>query len=329
MPFQILSISGGGYLGLYSIAVLASLEQSIGRPIASCFDLIAGTSVGGIIALGLAAECPAEEIKAAFEKEGKSIFSSRAAPTTRFGQWRDFGRSLFSPKYTGTALRNVVGSIIGEETLIGDLKHPVVVPTVNLTKGTPQVFKTPHHLSFQRDHLLRVVDVAVATSAAPTYFPIAEIGDELFADGGLFANSPDMIALHEAEHFLKVKYQDICLLSIGTTTTQFSFSHRTGRKLGTAAWARRLASAMISSQQLDVHYMLSHKLADRYVRIDEVQSREQERDLGLDVATDTAMKTIRGLAAGSVQKFINNSKLQDMLRNSAPAPKFFYGRSAQ
>ena len=67
MPFQILSLSGGGFLGLFTISILADLEKQIGRPIASAFDLLAGTSVGGIIALGLAGEHPAEKIKASFE----------------------------------------------------------------------------------------------------------------------------------------------------------------------------------------------------------------------------------------------------------------------
>ena len=85
---------------------------------------------------------------------------------------------------------------------MGDLQHRVIIPAVNLTKGAPQMFKTAHHADFKRDHRLRLVDVALATAAAPTFFPISSIGDELFADGGLFANSPDLLALHEAEHFL-------------------------------------------------------------------------------------------------------------------------------
>ena len=77
MAFQILSLSGGGFLGLYTITVLAELEKQIGRYIASSFDLLAGTSVGGIIALGLAAEHPAEKIKSSLELNGIQIFSNR------------------------------------------------------------------------------------------------------------------------------------------------------------------------------------------------------------------------------------------------------------
>ena len=324
MPFQILSLSGGGYLGLYTVAVLSELEKHVGRPIASCFDLLAGTSVGGIIALGLALERPAEEIKAAFEEAGSRIFSNRPAPTTWLGKKRDFMRSLCSPKYDGVALRETVVNVFGKETKIGDLVHPVIVPGVNLTKGKPQVFKTDHHPDFKRDHRLRIVDVALATSAAPTYFPLAEIGDELFADGGLFANSPDLLALHEAEHFFCVPTNELRMLSVGTTTAQFSFSHVGGRQLGVFGWGHRLAQTIISSQQMDVSYILGHKLGDRYVRVDEVQSEEQERHLGLDVATEDAKKTIRGLASGSTQAAINHKMVAKILEFEAPTPKFYH-----
>jgi patatin-like phospholipase/acyl hydrolase len=80
--FNILSLSGGGFLGLYTVSVLAGLEEVVGGPIARHFDLLAGTSVGGIIALGLAAEIPAHTIKEAFEQNGTAIFSGRPAPSS-------------------------------------------------------------------------------------------------------------------------------------------------------------------------------------------------------------------------------------------------------
>lgn len=190
MPFQILSLSGGGYLGLYTICVLADLEDRIGAPLGSRFDLIAGTSVGGIIAIGIANEVPAARIKAAFETNGTRIVSDRRAPGTPIGKVADVLRSLSSPKYAPSPLRATIVDIIGADTRIGELKHPCIIPTVCLTKGGPQIFKTDHHPDFSRDHRLRAVDVALATSAAPAYFPIAVIDDSLYADGGLYANPP-------------------------------------------------------------------------------------------------------------------------------------------
>jgi uncharacterized protein len=324
MPFQILSLNGGGYLGLYTITVLSELERRVKRPIVSCFDLLVGTSIGGIIALGLAADKSTCQIKAAFEQNGASIFSSRRAPRTRFGEVVDFFRSFGSAKYRSEPLRRTIIQILGEDTLIGDLKHPVVVPAVNLTRGKPQMFKTDHHPDFQTDHLRKVVDVALAASAAPTYFPVATIGDEMFVDGGLFANSPDLVALHEAEYFFHTKLEDIFILSIGTTTSRFSFSHARGLDLGTLGWARSFAQVLLSAQQLDVDYILRHKLGERYLRVDAEQSKEQERDLGLDVATEAAQRTIRGLAQATVQDVLNNSMLNQILSRKADAPVFYH-----
>jgi patatin-like phospholipase/acyl hydrolase len=322
--FHILSLSGGGYFGLYSVSVLAGIEEMAGRPLARRFDLLAGTSVGGIIALGLAAEVPAIEIKSAFERNGTTIFSDRPAATTWWGTVRDLARYVHKPKYQPDALRRTIIELVGEETRIGDLKHPVIVPAVNLTKGRPQVFKTPHHIDFRVDLRLKVVDVALAASAAPTYFPVAEIDDALYADGGLYANSPDLIALHEAEHFFHQPVSAVHLLSIGTTTAQFSFAHAHGRQLGSFGWWReqRLVNVIIASQQHAVDYVMGHRLAGRYLRLDADQSREQERHLALDVATEDAQRTIRGLAAATLQAHINDPRLKPFLAHTARAPVF-------
>lgn len=322
--FNILSLSGGGFLGLYSIAVLAALEKEAGGPIARRFDLIAGTSIGGIIALGLADEIPAVDILRAFEENGTAIFSTRPASQGVLGLIGDLRRSLFKPKYRADALRETIASLLGTKK-IGDLKHRVLVPAVNLTKGRPQVFKTPHHPDFRTDLHRLAVDVALATSAAPTYFPLAEIGDALYADGGLFANSPDLLAVHEAIHFLRQPDDAVHLLSVGTTTAQYSFAHANGRNLGLLGWVRdqRLVSAMIASQQQSVDFMTRHRLADRYLRLDALQSKEQERHLALDVATPEAQKTIRGLAESTVQEAIPKPNLRNFLAHQAATPHFY------
>jgi patatin-like phospholipase/acyl hydrolase len=324
--FNILCLSGGGYLGLYTASVLAGLEKQFGGPVGRHFDLIAGTSVGGIIALGLAAEIPSADIKALFEKAGPRIFSRRPAPQGFAAVLADVLRFAFRPKYEAKELRCAVSKLIGNDRRIGDLKHRVMVPTVNLTKGRPQVFKTAHHETFLTDLHRNVADVAMAASAAPTYFPIAEVGDSLYADGGLYANSPDLMALHEAQNFLGVESADIHVLSIGTTTAQFSFSHASGRDLGLWGWVRnqRLVNVMIASQQMSTDYMVRHRLGERYVRLDALQSKEQERDIALDVATESAQKTIRGLAESTLQSASADPLLRAFFAHQADPPKFFH-----
>jgi patatin-like phospholipase/acyl hydrolase len=331
MPFQILSLSGGGYLGLYTAAVLAEIEDRIKAPLASRFDLIAGTSVGGIIALGIANEVKAADIKKAFEDNGTAIFSARKPPNTWVGKFHDFLRCLLKPKYDPGALRRTITAIIGADTTLGDLKHPCIIPTVCLTKGGPQIFKTDHHPDFSRDLRLKAVDVALATSAAPIYFPIAEIADGLYADGGLYANSPDFIAIHEAEHFLGVGLADIRVLSIGTTTSKFSFAHGSGTQFGLLKWTmgQRLVQATLSSQQQIVDQVTRHRLGRRYVRLDAEQSREQEQSLSLDTAHPDAQKTIRAMAAVTAQAAFVNPDLTSILSHISSPPNFYHRAALQ
>jgi predicted acylesterase/phospholipase RssA len=322
--FNILCLSGGGYLGLYTISVLAALEESSDGPIANHFDLIAGTSVGAIIALGLAAHVPAAKIKSVFERNGPKIFSDRPSPGGALQSLVDIGRSALRPKYRADVLRSTIVELVGADARIGDLQHRLMVPVVNLTKGRPQIFKTPHHPNFRLDLKLRLVDVALAASAAPTYFPIGAVEDSLYVDGGLYANSPDMLALHEAEHYLGIPATEIHLLSVGTTTALYSFAHASTQNPGLVHWLRgqRLVSVFLAAQQQSVAAMTQHKLAERYLRLDADQSKEQERHLALDVATPQAQRTIRGLAQGTIQNHINDPRLRAFLQHVASPPVF-------
>ena len=326
MSFQILSLSGGGYLGLYSIALLSELERQSGRPLASRFDLLAGTSIGGIVALALANEVPAQHIQSAFEQNGEAIFGSKKPTRSKLSVMMELCRNAFKSRYTADALRATIEDMVGADLRIGELLHPVLVPTINLSKGSPQIFKTPHHENFRFDLNLHVVDVAMATSAAPTFFPLAKIGDALYTDGGLYANSPDLLALHEATYYFNQPESEITLLSVGTTTSQFSFAHTNAREFGIAQWFRghRLLNVIIASQQRSVDFMIKHRLNENYLRLDEIQSKEQEELLGLDVATIDAQRTIRALASGTAQRSINEPLLQTMLSYIAPAPNFFH-----
>ena len=325
MAYQVLSLSGGGFLGLYTACVLAELEEHSGRPIHTQFDLIAGTSIGGIIALGLAAGTPAAVIRETMVEKGPAIFRAKPPPQTGLGRFLALGGNAARAGYRPGPLHEAIEQIVGKGRKVGDLVQRLIVPAVNLTKGGPQVFKTSHHATFVRDWRLDVVDVALATSAAPTFFPLHRIGGELFADGGLYANAPDHLALHEAEHFLGWHPKDVSMLSIGTTTSQFSFSNTVPSDMGWMAWMQdqRLPNVMISSQQIVAQEMLRHRLGDRYLRIDQKQSPQQERFLGLDVATPGSILDLRGLAEASAREHLAKPALQSMLLHRAPAPIFF------
>jgi patatin-like phospholipase/acyl hydrolase len=313
-PFQALSLTGGGYRGLFTARALQVIEDHIKVPIGQRFDLACGTSIGGIVALAVAFEVRMSRVVDVFEQYGADIFPPQELPTTKIGKGIDLWRHSRKPRYSTGPLREAIAKLIDKDATLDDAQHAVAIPAVNVTQGKPQVFKTRHKAEWTRDYKFKALDVALATAAAPTFFELAEVGGNLYADGGLFANAPDLVALHEAEHFFDVQTEAIRILSVGTTTKSYSVSFGAGRQFGIADWMedQRLFSVTISAQQQFVDQLIQHKLQDRYFRLDHEPSQEQARDLGLDVATDAARKTLKALA-DKVTTDVLGSKLQPYL----------------
>ncbi|MCQ3923390.1 MAG: patatin [Rhodocyclaceae bacterium] len=307
-PFQALALTGGGFRGLFAAQALQCMEEHIDHPVGRHFDLTCGTSIGGIVALAVAFEVPMKKVVEIFTNLGPTIFPLHTAPE---GKWQ-IGADLFKhrnkPRYLSASLREAISSLIPEDTILGDALHPVAIPAVNVTEGRPQVFKTRHKPEWHRDWKLKAIDVALATSAAPTFFELAEVSGSLYSDGGLFANAPDLIAFHEAEHYFDVPVDAVRILSIGTTTKSYSISFNAGREFGVADWMQeaRLFSVMISAQQQFVDQLMAHRLEDRYLRLDKEPSQEQASDLGLDIATPVAIQTLKALATKATTDLIGN-----------------------
>lgn len=299
-PFRVLSLAGGGFLGLYTALVLAELERLNGAPLGRRFDLIAGTSVGGILALALAYELPLENVVRLFQERGRQIFSSRSLPGSRVGRLLDLTRQVMGPKYTGNALYKALRVELGERTL-GEALHRVVIPSVDVGRSLTKVFKTPHAPASRGDGHLRAMDVAMATSAAPAYFPSVEIEGRLYADGGLFAVAPDQVALHEAEHFLGVSPRQVRMLSIGTATSGYQPEIEVTATDGAVGWLDegRLLLTLISVQQQHVQSMMEDRLGTRYLRLDAPWPRG--RGLGIDIATPAATELLGELAAETLR----------------------------
>jgi predicted acylesterase/phospholipase RssA len=294
-PFRILSLAGGGYLGLYTACILAELERRAEVPLGRHFDLIAGTSVGGILALGLAFEVPAAETRRLFIEHGARIFSTRPLANRAVGKLLDLARSVWGPKYSGAALERALAEHLRDQTL-ADALHPVVVPAVNVTTSMTKIFKTPHSPKSRGDEAVRAVDVAMATCAAPAYFPSRKIGRQLFADGGMFAVAPDLVALHEAEQFMDIDLGDVSMLSIGTATLQYRPAERIAADDGAVGWLSegRLVLTLISVQQQHVQAMVQDRLGGRHVHLDAVWPARA--GLGIDVATPAAARVLQELA---------------------------------
>ncbi|TQT61977.1 CBASS cGAMP-activated phospholipase [Xanthomonas perforans] len=318
-PLHVLALSGGGYRGLYTATVLAELEQVLGRPIAQHFDLICGTSAGGMLALGLANEIPASELKDLFEKHGGRIFGSRSLARRLLGFW-------FIAKHTPDGLREVLAERFGETTL-GDLKHPVLIPAVNYSTGKGQFFKTPHHPSFELDHRLKVMDVALATAAAPVYFPLARNERGVFADGGLVGNAPGLFGLHEARHFLaKDPSVQVRVLSIGTMTVGSTVRGNASLDRGFGKWRGGLFDLVISAQESSVHHLLGHALGADYYKIDDQATPDQSKDVkALDRVSIAATNTLKDRGNHAAQRAIGDLAFRPFRDHQAAAPRFYHG----
>jgi patatin-like phospholipase/acyl hydrolase len=205
--FQILSLDGGGIKGLFSAAVLAAIEEDLGTNVLDHFDLIAGTSTGGIIALGLGLGMRPREIVQFYVAEGPTIFGNRLG-------WRNALKWVFR-KYPQKRLMQSLQSCF-KDARLGDSKVRLVIPTYCLGDDDVYLFRTPHHAMLRRDCKVAMWKVALATSAAPTFFPSCRHVDSLrLIDGGVWANNPTMVAVVEAIKTLCVPREAIRVLSIG------------------------------------------------------------------------------------------------------------------
>ncbi len=300
-PLRVLSLAGGGFLGLYTAVVLEGLEARAGEPLGRRFDLIAGTSIGGLLALALAYEVPMSRLVRLFVDQGPAVFSSRDLPSGAVSRLLDLSRSVLGPKYSGAALREALLAELGERRL-ADALHRVVVPAVDVDQCETKIFKTPHVAASEGDGDLRAVDVAMAACAAPAYFPAVRIGRRLYADGGLFAVAPDQVALHELEHFMGIAPGRVSMLSIGTATAHYRPAEGVRDDAGAVGWLSggRLVLTLLSTQQQHVQAMVEDRLADRYLRLD--ADWPAEAGLGIDVATPKAVEVLSTLARKTLRR---------------------------
>jgi hypothetical protein len=257
MTRRILSIDGGGIKGVFPAALLAAIEESVHGSIADYFDLIVGTSTGGIIALGL----------------GLGF-----SPRNLLEFYLEFGPFIFEKKSPMAILRWLVGSKYGDKTLhdaltatfhsrkLGESSRRLVVPSFNIDTGEVHVWKTAHHERLERDYLHPAVEVALSTAAAPVYFPIHVLqSGEPLIDGGVWANNPVAIATVEAIGILKWQASDLRILSIGCTTPPLDFYRTNKRSLGLLGWGWRgkVIDVIMRAQSESATGMVQHLLPDR------------------------------------------------------------------
>ncbi len=258
--FQILSLDGGGVKGVFTAAVLTVIEEDLSVRVADHFDLIAGTSTGGIIAIGLGLGLRPAEILNFYETYGPKIFKNYFGWT--FLCW------LFRSKYPQDALKASLRSdnVFGE-LLFGASSKRLVIPSYSLTKDQPYLFRTPHCEHLRQDWKVEAWKVALATSAAPTYFPVCqEINGIRHIDGGIWANNPTMVGITEAHRFLnapldKISVFNICPLSDVRNRPKWLSN------AGIALWAipGHITDVIMRSQSTGIFNQSSNLLADNQV----------------------------------------------------------------
>jgi patatin-like phospholipase/acyl hydrolase len=258
---RVLSIDGGGIRGIIPATVIAALEQRTGRPASDLFDLIAGTSTGGILALALTAPGPdggprwnATAIIDLYRQEGPKIFSRS------LGKRITSIEGLVDERYPSDNLRAVLERYLGGATL-EQARTPMLVTAYDLVARKPRFFKSWR----DEDVGVPMPLAAQATSAAPTYFEPVLVKGAPLIDGGVFAGNPAMCAYAEARR-LKPD-DDVLLVSLGTGGQTRPITYDQAKDWGLLEWARPIIDVVFDGSSDAVDYQLDQLLGDRHVRL--------------------------------------------------------------
>lgn len=236
--YRILSLDGGGVRGAFITACLDRFQQKLKKPLVDYFDLIIGTSAGGVIATLLCFEHSTSEIAAVYKNRLSEIFlknSQHSVPkTTNSIRSNNFlslfldpkSQQLLPPLYSDIGLKNLGKELVDDKTMASISNHSLILTTVDLKRGLPQLLSTPDLPQCYLEGQYPAVDAMLATSAAPLYFPVAQINNEgLFGDGGLWAKDPSMLGVSNAIELRQARQatpssslnvKDIQILSLGT-----------------------------------------------------------------------------------------------------------------
>lgn len=345
--FQVLSLSGGGYRGLHVAHALELIESQTKTPIAQHFDLIAGTSIGGIIGLALALEIPAKTIREALQSLGPQLFDK---PVPDFAHIRELAsrgdlakaayycqnksaikaeaKQIETAWYKPDSLKKLLSSqeFFGTK-LLKDVSHPIIVPAIDYGAGRPKFFKTDHHSTFVFDKELPIVDIALGTSAAPVYFPAHKVNDFRIVDGGLIANDPTQVAVHEAMMFFGIRpplfgdestgRDDLRVLSIGTLSPKRIGDLSKPLDQGLLHWGSGVFDLASSAQEAMSAYMIDiHMLPGKVYRLPTMDARPESAPSLADVS-DEATEKLKSSAATLVQIACGNPEFMDLFSYEA------------
>jgi uncharacterized protein len=314
---KVLSIDGGGIRGLIPAMVLAEIERRTGKRIAEMFDLVAGTSTGGILALGVTKPGPdgkpeysAKKLIDLYETEGGKIFSIPVWHRIHSG-W-----GLAEEKYPSEGIEEVAKEYFGDVHLAQALKE-VLVTAYEIEKRGPWFFKRRHALDPAQGFDPFMRDVACATSAAPTYFEpiqlkVGSLGNRAFIDGGVHSNNPAMCAYVEARK-IHPEENDFLVVSLGTGEPTREMPYEEVKGWGLALWAQPILNVVFDGVSDTVDYQLQELLSTeegdgrRYYRFQTVL------DIGKDDMDDASRTNIVALKTKAKEIISKNDAILDSL----------------
>ena len=290
-PRRVLSIDGGGIRGIIPAMVVAHIERKMGKPAHELFDLMVGTSTGGILALGLSrpgasrpAQFSARWVVKLYEEQGANIFE--------YSLWRKLRTvgGILDEAYSHEVLEGILGRYFADATL-GDCKVPTMVTSYDIQNRRTVFLK-----SWYADHqLVRCCDAARATSAAPTYFepkPL-DTGDvaSVLIDGGIFMNSPSVSAYAEARKLFPD--EPIAVLSLGTGELTRPIAFGEARTWGSALWVMSLLDCMFDGVSKAADHQMQLFLGERYQRL---QTSLESASDDMDDASEENIRNLKRTA---------------------------------
>lgn len=298
--FRILSIDGGGIKGIYSAKILEQFEKKFNYHIVDYFDLICGTSTGGLIALALSLKIPAEEIVSFYYDKGKFIFP-------KMNKVKGFLKQIgWGGKHDNKELSKALYEIFGNRT-IGESNCLLCIPSFSLTDSRPYIFKYDHSEgNLSRDNKTKYAEVALATSAASTYLPIVQIeshDNKQFIDGGVYANNPTLIGIVEALKYFVGKdknFDHLRVMSIASLETPGGSRILPKKNRSALEWGGKLVSPFLDGQAYVTNFMVGtlsehcNPIFD-YIRVPSAPlSTEQSKIITLDNSEKEALDLMKG-----------------------------------
>jgi patatin-like phospholipase/acyl hydrolase len=274
---KVLSIDGGGIRGIIPAIILSELQKRLGKNLYEVFDLIAGTSTGGIIALGIGTPAnqgqpyTPDELLNLYVQNGPAIFQKNfLAPE----------KELLFPKYSPDGLEGVLAKFF-QATEFKTALTPLLISSYDLQGQLPFFFKS-HRIASDPNYDWNVTSIARATSAAPTYFPPLHLtkGAEDYAlvDGGVFVNNPAMAAYAEARSLYR-EFAEFVVVSVGTGDRQDGIAYAQAKEWGLVDWAKQIVPVFMDSVSEAVDYQLNLMPGCTYHRLQPSHLQAAENDM--------------------------------------------------